>query len=100
MAKPVFDPNEELKDLFNEIESSQGAPASSPEGMKPGVSSNQGSISFDLKPEELEAYLNRFVVGQEEAIEIIATKVCTHFNRMKLEKTLLLRHCQELEDFR
>lgn len=89
MAKPVFDPNEELKDLFNEIESSQGAPASSPEGMKPGVSSHQGSISFDLKPEELEAYLNRFVVGQEEAIEIIATKVCTHFNRMKLEETLL-----------
>jgi ATP-dependent Clp protease ATP-binding subunit ClpX len=42
-------------------------------------------ILFNLKPSELEAYLRQFVVGQDEAIEVLATKICTHFNRMRLE---------------
>jgi endopeptidase Clp ATP-binding regulatory subunit ClpX len=43
-------------------------------------------INFDMKPEELEAYLNEFVIKQEEAKEILATKVCTHFNRIKYQE--------------
>ena len=42
-------------------------------------------INFDLKPEELEAHLKQYVVNQDETIEVLATKICTHFNRMKLE---------------
>jgi endopeptidase Clp ATP-binding regulatory subunit ClpX len=42
-------------------------------------------IQFDMKPEELEAYLNEFVIKQDEAKAILATKVCTHFNRIKHE---------------
>ncbi|RPH99201.1 MAG: AAA family ATPase [Calditrichaeota bacterium] len=42
-------------------------------------------LNFNLKPTELEAFLRQFVVGQDEAVEILATKICTHFNRMKLE---------------
>jgi ATP-dependent Clp protease ATP-binding subunit ClpX len=40
-------------------------------------------IHFDLKPEELEAYLNDYIIRQDEAKEILATKICTHFNRIK-----------------
>ncbi len=40
-------------------------------------------IYFDLKPEELEAFLNDYIIRQEEAKEILATKICTHFNRIK-----------------
>jgi len=40
-------------------------------------------ITFDLKPEELEAYLNEFVVKQEDPKEVLATKICTHFNRIQ-----------------
>jgi ATP-dependent Clp protease ATP-binding subunit ClpX len=43
----------------------------------------KGKIHFDLKPEELEAFLNDYIIRQEEAKEILATKVCTHFNRIK-----------------
>ncbi|MBN2412139.1 hypothetical protein JXQ31_10650 [candidate division KSB1 bacterium] len=43
-------------------------------------------INFDLKPTELERYLKKYVVGQDEALEVLATKICTHFNRMKYEK--------------
>ncbi len=40
-------------------------------------------IKFDMKPEELEAYLDRYVVRQERAKAVLATKICTHFNRIK-----------------
>jgi ATP-dependent Clp protease ATP-binding subunit ClpX len=40
-------------------------------------------INFSLKPEELIAYLDQFVVKQDSAKAILATKICTHFNRIK-----------------
>jgi len=40
-------------------------------------------INFDLKPQELIAYLDQFVVKQDNAKAILATKICTHFNRIK-----------------
>jgi ATP-dependent Clp protease ATP-binding subunit ClpX len=40
-------------------------------------------IKFDMKPEELEAFLDEMVVKQEGAKETLATKVCTHFNRVR-----------------
>ncbi|RPJ05634.1 MAG: AAA family ATPase [Deltaproteobacteria bacterium] len=40
-------------------------------------------IHFDLKPEELEAFLNDYIIQQEDAKAILATKICTHFNRIK-----------------
>ncbi len=43
-------------------------------------------IQFNLKPEELEAYLKQFVINQDAAIEVLATKICTHFNRMNFEQ--------------
>ncbi len=43
----------------------------------------KSKIHFDLKPEELEAFLNDYIIRQEEAKEILATKICTHFNRIK-----------------
>jgi endopeptidase Clp ATP-binding regulatory subunit ClpX len=40
------------------------------------------TIVFDSKPEELEAYLDQFVVKQDDAKEVLATKICTHFKRI------------------
>ena len=40
-------------------------------------------IHFDLKPEELIAYLDQYVVKQDSAKAILATKICTHFNRIQ-----------------
>ena len=40
-------------------------------------------INFDMKPEELISYLNSFIVKQDGAKEILATKVCTHYNKIK-----------------
>ena len=43
-------------------------------------------INFDIKPEELEAYLDEYIIKQTKAKEILATKVCTHFNRIKFSE--------------
>ena len=46
-------------------------------------SDKEKKINFDLKPEELIAYLDQYVVKQDSAKAILATKICTHFNRIK-----------------
>ena len=49
-----------------------------------GDATDTGSLpSFDLLPEQLESYLDGFVVKQNQAKAVLATKTCTHFNRIK-----------------
>ncbi len=48
-----------------------------------GLGEGKKKIHFDLKPEELEGFLNDYIVRQDDAKEILATKICTHFNRIK-----------------
>ncbi len=57
-------------------------------GQEKEISEEHKEIKFDMKPEELLSYLNSYVVKQQDAKEILATKICTHFNRIKLEDKL------------
>lgn len=75
--------NEFLKNMEDEVFANPET-----QGSKPGTPVKEETFEFNLIPEELESYLNKYVVGQEGAIEVIATKVCTHFNRMKLEASM------------
>ncbi|MEJ2096158.1 MAG: AAA family ATPase [Deltaproteobacteria bacterium] len=45
--------------------------------------SREKKIRFDLKPEDLIAHLDQYVIKQDRAKAILATKICTHFNRIK-----------------
>ncbi len=69
-----------------------------PEADRPAVGGKSSSggfqdkIKFDLKPEELEAYLNGYVIRQDEAKAVLATKVCTHFNRIRYLEERGLKH--------
>lgn len=47
------------------------------------LSTGTSPVRFDMKPAELHEYLDRFVIKQESAKEILATKICTHFNRIR-----------------
>lgn len=58
-------------------------PRSGPTKGKPKGPKGVDRIQFDLKPEQLEAYLDRYVVKQELAKSVLATKVCTHYNRIR-----------------
>jgi len=86
MTKSNFDPEKHLEEILKMEEIGQNPEfIGEPEGE---TILEETEMIFDLLPEELEDYLNKYVVNQESAIEILATKVCTHFNRMKLEKEL------------
>jgi len=53
-----------------------------PEKIK-GSSRKEKKISFNLKPEELVSFLDQYIVRQDDAKTVLATKICTHFNRIK-----------------
>ena len=50
---------------------------------KDGKDNASNLPAFDMLPEELESYLDGFIVKQDEAKAVLATKICTHFNRIK-----------------
>ena len=62
--------------------------AKTDEGEPP--SKKKTAIQFDLKPQDLVDYLDQYIVKQTAAKDILATKICTHFNRIK--------HIQEAPD--
>ena len=91
--KRPFSPADLQKDLKNFLEEKYGNQVVFPQGEADGMQEGprveepaEQTIDFDLKPEELEAYLNEYVVQQSEAKEVLATKICTHYNRMKLDR--------------
>ncbi len=88
MKKPIFDQSGEWEELLKNDLGQSPRPNPETTGSKTVGAGASAGLNFDIKPEELESYLNRYVMGQESAIEVIATKVCTHFNRMKLEATI------------
>ena len=55
------------------------------EGSNKQSDSKDGQFFFDLKPDELISYLDDYVVGQSAGKAALATKVCTHFNRVRHE---------------
>ncbi len=88
MTKPLYEQNKDWEEVLKNEFVDEAKPNPETVGSKPGGVGHRSEMNFDIKPEELESYLNRYVVGQERAVEVIATKVCTHFNRMKLEKSI------------
>jgi ATP-dependent Clp protease ATP-binding subunit ClpX len=50
-----------------------------------GEASKQKSIEFDfnLKPKDVKAHLDRFVIRQEDAKKALAIAVCDHYNHVK-----------------
>ncbi len=40
-------------------------------------------IDFNLTPEDLISHLDQYIIKQDRAKEILATKICTHFNRIQ-----------------
>jgi endopeptidase Clp ATP-binding regulatory subunit ClpX len=56
------------------------------ETVRPPPEEENFEINFDLKPEELVAYLDQYIVRQENAKATLATKICTHFNRIQYQR--------------
>ncbi|MCF6245823.1 MAG: AAA family ATPase [Desulfobacula sp.] len=44
-------------------------------------------LNFNIKPKELIDYLDHYVIRQAKAKSVLATKICTHFNRIRHAKS-------------
>ena len=92
--KQPLNPADLQKDLKAFIEEKYGAnvvfPQSGTDGIQTGPPTDDApdddGIVFDLKPKELNAFLDQYVIKQIDAKGILATKICTHYNRMKLDR--------------
>ena len=86
MEKPGLDPEQWRRILAEQMETEPPAAQTEAAGGGVGVAADaeQERPKFDLKPQELIEYLDRYVVRQERAKAILSTKICTHFNRLNL----------------
>jgi endopeptidase Clp ATP-binding regulatory subunit ClpX len=46
-------------------------------------SNSEERFDFSVTPEELITYLDDYVIQQDDAKAVLATKICTHFNRIR-----------------
>lgn len=51
-------------------------------------------FSFDLKPKDIKAHLDRFVIQQEDAKKVLSIAVCDHYNHVKA-----VERGEELRDY-
>lgn len=56
------------------------SPAAKPESQTPP---QKKEIQFNLKPKEIKAYLDRFIIKQDEAKKVLSVAICDHFNHVK-----------------
>ncbi len=84
------DKSKGMEDLLNSDFFSQSAQTVPPQEDRlnidkgqEGTKSSISKIQFNMLPEELEAYLDQYVIKQNDAKEILSTKICTHFHRIK-----------------
>ncbi|MCF8110180.1 MAG: AAA family ATPase [Desulfobacteraceae bacterium] len=61
-------------------------PENEASGDDTGKGNENRTVNFDLKPEDLIAYLDQYIIRQDQAKRILATKICTHFNRIQHQK--------------
>ncbi len=95
MKRPVFNgpptPEEFQRQLSDFLRQhfqrtrSEGAPATdaanAPEGREPPKPED---FAFDYKPREVKAYLDRFVIKQDEAKKVLSVALCDHYNHVRL----------------
>ena len=77
-----------IDDRVRELITDPAVPDADEMGAPPGGKRGEPTIDeirFDLNPEELIEYLKSYLVEQDRAIEVVATKICTHFHRARFE---------------
>lgn len=50
----------------------------------PPAESSEMDFSFDKKPRDVKAYLDRFVIKQEEAKKVLSVALCDHYHHVRL----------------
>src|SRR2546423_10856014 len=59
-------------------------PESSASGRDPAPSAKKDAFEFKYKPREIKAYLDRFVIKQDEAKKVLSVALCDHYHHVRL----------------
>jgi len=100
-SKPPFNPEELQKEIqkllkgkFGEdaqvifsqtpiTQSEEGEEQEPPEEESPEEVAQKILSDFDYKPKDIKAYLDRFVIKQDEAKVVLSTVICDHYNHVR-----------------
>src|SRR5512139_1976071 len=56
-----------------------------PVGAEPSpAETSEEAFKFDYRPKEVKAYLDRFVIQQEEAKKVLSVALCDHYHHVRL----------------
>ena len=95
MGKGIFNgppsPEEfqrQLQEFMRQHLSGGPLPKSDPAGTAeaPPPEPPQAEFSFDRKPRDVKAYLDRFVIKQEEAKKVLSVALCDHYHHVRLAR--------------
>ena len=50
------------------------------------IKKRSARLDFQMKPEDLIAHLDQYIIKQDAAKAILSTKICTHFNRISRQE--------------
>jgi endopeptidase Clp ATP-binding regulatory subunit ClpX len=76
--------------MRQQFQAGQSAPARSPrdaddvETEPEAKGGSDDSLRFDRKPREVKAYLDRFVIKQDEAKKVLSVALCDHYHHVRL----------------
>ena len=72
--------------LFTKIENSRSRHTLDESDDSSSPAEEQPEVDFDFryKPAEIKAYLDRFVIRQDDAKKVLATAVCDHYNHARM----------------
>lgn len=71
--------------LFTKIDPQGGTPAAEqPAPEEPEQELDETVFDFRMKPADIKAHLDRFVIRQDEAKKVLATAVCDHYNHARM----------------
>ncbi|MCB1278500.1 AAA family ATPase [Prosthecobacter sp.] len=72
--------------LFTRVEGPGGHPAleGGEKPVEPTRQDNGKAFEFSYKPADIKAYLDRFVIRQDEAKKVLATAVCDHYHHARM----------------
>ncbi len=78
----------QLQEFMRQHLSSGPLPKSDPTGTAeaPPPEPAQAEFSFDRKPRDVKAYLDRFVIKQEEAKKVLSVALCDHYHHVRLAR--------------
>ncbi len=73
-----------MQQHFTGIRPAAQQPASPDAAGESAASEDENVFAFDRKPREVKAYLDRFVIRQEDAKRVLSVALCDHYHHVRL----------------